>query len=218
MLRHGLDPLSFVRYLGSLGQITAVTTLFDAMPETSVMDPEACYLGMELDFTGQVDKQTIENVFDYLRDDCAIRILPPHSRISDYIALIDGLPEDNAQLGDLLVTSGALTRRELEEGLLLQQNLDETGPEHARKLGEILVSHGLVQNELVGAALDKAYDESKEARKPSIADSLTAPGAPRLTPTTDHRELLEAVIRGVSTLPEGFDIHPKLKPTTQIVA
>ncbi len=155
VLRHGLDPLSFVRYLGSLGQITAVTTLLDAMPEASVMDPEACYLGMELDFTGQVDKQTIENVFDYLRDDCAIRIIPPHSRISDYIALIDGLPEDNAQLGDLLVTSGALTRRELEEGLRLQQNLDETGPGHARKLGEILVSQGLVQNELVGAALDK---------------------------------------------------------------
>jgi two-component system chemotaxis sensor kinase CheA len=155
VLRHGLDPLSFVRYLGSLGQITAVTTLLDAMPEASAMDPEACYLGMELDFTGQIDKQTIENVFDYLRDDCAIRILPPHSRISDYIALIDGLPEDNAQLGDLLVTSGALTQRELEEGLRLQQNLDETAPEHARKLGEILVSQGLVQNELVGAALDK---------------------------------------------------------------
>ncbi|HEX8012103.1 MAG TPA: chemotaxis protein CheA [Casimicrobiaceae bacterium] len=153
VLRHGLDPLSFIRYLSGLGQITAVTTLFDAMPEASAMDPEACYLGMELDFTGPVDKQTIENVFDYLRDDCAIRILPPHSKISDYIALIDGLPEDTAQLGDLLVTSGALTRRELEEGLRLQQTFDGTGPE--RKLGEILVSQGLVQNEVVGAALEK---------------------------------------------------------------
>ena len=98
VLRHGLDPLSFIRYLGGLGQITAVTTLFDAMPEASVMDAETCYLGMELDFKGAVAKETIENVFDYLREDCAIRILPPHSRIADYIGLIKDVPGDDVGL------------------------------------------------------------------------------------------------------------------------
>jgi len=159
VLRHGLDPLSFIRYLGSLGQIGAVTTLFDAMPEASTMDAESCYLGMELEFTGDVDKETIENVFDYLREDCTIRILPPQSRICDYIALINDLPEDDARLGELLVTSGALTRRELEEALRLQQTLEEkpseVGPEGGSRIGKILVEQALVQEELVGAVLEK---------------------------------------------------------------
>ncbi|MEO6323409.1 MAG: multifunctional oxoglutarate decarboxylase/oxoglutarate dehydrogenase thiamine pyrophosphate-binding subunit/dihydrolipoyllysine-residue succinyltransferase subunit [Thermoanaerobaculia bacterium] len=89
----------------------------------------------------------------------------------------------------------------------------------AHKYGETLVREGKLPAAEVEAtwtaaraALDKAFDESKLARKPSMSDSLTAPPAPRLTPTTDHRELLESVIRGVSTLPEGFDVHPKLRP------
>ncbi len=159
VLRQGLDPLSFVRYLSGLGKITSVTTLFDTMPEANLMDPESCYLGMELDFKGAVDKETVENVFDYLREDCVIRILPPHSKIADYIALIKDMPEDEAGLGDLLVNSGAITRRELEEGLRLQDRVDERvggkPTEHLRKLGEILVGQGVVQNELVDAALDK---------------------------------------------------------------
>jgi two-component system, chemotaxis family, sensor kinase CheA len=149
VLRNGLDPLSFIRYLGGLGEITDVTTLFDAMPPASDMDPEACYLGMELNFNGAVAKETIDDVFEYLREDCAIRILPPHSRISDYIDLINALPEDKARLGELLVKSGALTRRELDEGLRAQ----EAGL--GRKIGEILVGQGAVQNELVDAALEK---------------------------------------------------------------
>jgi two-component system, chemotaxis family, sensor kinase CheA len=169
VLRHGLDPLSFIRYLSGLGEIAAVTTLFDTMPEASLMDPETCYLGMELDFKGPVDKETIENVFDYLREDCVIRILPPHSRIADYISLIVDMPEDEASLGDLLVNSGALTRRELEEGLRLQRQFDERSggkrPEHLRKLGEILVHQGVVQNELVDAALDK-QDLIKKSKTP----------------------------------------------------
>jgi two-component system chemotaxis sensor kinase CheA len=158
VLRHGLDPLSFIRYLSGLGEIAAVTTLFDAMPEASLMDPESCYLGIELDFKGQVDKETIENVFDYLREDCVIRILPPYGKIADYIALIKDLPEDDVGLGDLLVASGALTRCELDEGLRLQKLIEERvggKNEQVRKLGEILVGQGIVQNEVVAAALDK---------------------------------------------------------------
>jgi two-component system chemotaxis sensor kinase CheA len=159
VLRHGIDPLSMVRYLGTLGKIVAINATFDAMPEARDMDAESCYLGLEIDFSGNVSKEAIESVFEHVRDDCAVRILPPHSRISDYIELINSLPEDKTWLGDLLVQSGALTRRELEEGLRLQQNLDAQsgakGTGHAHKIGEILVGQGVVQNELVDAAVEK---------------------------------------------------------------
>lgn len=157
LLKNGLDPLSFIRYLGTLGKIGQVTTVFDAMPDAAVMDPESCYLGMELDFNGAVTKETLEDVFEYLREDCAIRILPPHSRISDYVDLINALPEDKVRLGELLVKSGALTRRELDAGLRLQAEGAK------RKIGEILVGQGAVRDELVTAALEK-QDLAKKNR------------------------------------------------------
>ena len=165
VLRNGMDPLSFIHYLGSLGEIVTVTTLFDTMPCAADMDPEACYLGMEIDFSAtadkEINKQTIENVFEFVRDDCTIRILPPHSKVLDYIQLIDSLPEDKTLLGELLVNSGVLTLGELEQGLRFQDTLDgmeralQPGEEHAHKLGKILVGQGVVQNELVDAALEK---------------------------------------------------------------
>src|SRR5260221_12580665 len=112
------------------------------------MDREACYLGMELDFKGAVNKEAIEDVFEYLREDCAIRILPPHSRISDYIDLINSLPEDKTRLGELLMKSGALTPRELEEGLSLRQPLNEEGgrAEAGTRTDSNLVGKGPVKN------------------------------------------------------------------------
>lgn len=120
VLRNGMDPLSFLRYLGTLGKVVSVTTLADAMPPAAEMDPESCYLGFEVDFQSDADKATIENVFEFVREDSVIHILPPHSRVSHYIDLIRRLPEDDVRLGEILVASGALTRRELEEGLALQ--------------------------------------------------------------------------------------------------
>ena len=163
VLRHGMDPLSFLRYLGTLGNIKAVGTLFDAMPDAAEMDPESCYLGLEIDFLGAVDKQTLENVFEFVHDDCAIHILPPRSKVLDYVRLIDRLPEDKTRLGELLVNSGALTQRELDDGLRLQQSCTaDAGSDAAKtdqqKLGEILVGRGMVQDELVDAALSKQRD------------------------------------------------------------
>ena len=116
---------------------------------------------MEINFRGQVDKTDIDKVFEFIRDDCTIRILPPQSKVIDYIQLINSLPEDKTRMGEILVYCGALTQNELEEGLSLQQALGEQGGETAAgkgqppKLGEILVEQGMVQNELVEAALIK---------------------------------------------------------------
>ncbi len=122
VLRSGMDPLSFLRYLGTLGEMVNMNTLFDAMADDAAgMNPESCYLGLEMDFKSCADKETISNVFEFVRDDCKVRILPPNCLISEYIELINALPEGVCRLGDLLVSSGALTLEELEEGLQIQQ-------------------------------------------------------------------------------------------------
>ena len=44
VLRNGMDPLSFVRYLDTLGRIAHLTSLFGALPERDAFDPEECRL------------------------------------------------------------------------------------------------------------------------------------------------------------------------------
>lgn len=167
VMKNGLDPASFIRYLGTLGQLSHVETVFDAMPPAHEMDPEECYLGFEIRFHGEVDKTEIESVFEFVREDCELRILPPGSKLSEYLQLIHELPEEDLLLGDLLVRSGAITRRELEEGLAVQGQ-ESTSDEAAPPLGEILVERQAVQTELVDAALAKQKDvrqrQSQEAR------------------------------------------------------
>jgi two-component system chemotaxis sensor kinase CheA len=77
VLRHGMDPLSFIRYLGTLGTLDGVATHFEAMPGAQAMDPESCYAGVEIDFRGAVDQESLEKVFEFVRDDCTLRIVPP---------------------------------------------------------------------------------------------------------------------------------------------
>ncbi|MCP4697466.1 MAG: chemotaxis protein CheA [Gammaproteobacteria bacterium] len=157
-LRTGMEPLACIRYLATLGEILHLNTLFDTMPAAAEMDPENCYLGFEIKFRGDADKQTLEEAFDLVRDQCRVRILPPHSRLSHYIQLIQELPEDTSRLGEILIESGTLTKVELKEGLEQQQAGFEKAAMDGGKvdrIGEILVDSGVVEQDVVNAALDK---------------------------------------------------------------
>lgn len=101
--------------------------------------------------------------------------MPPHSRIEEYIQLINDLPEDKIRLGEILINSGAVTQKELDE-MLLCQTLRVVAAESAPAgeivppvppLGEILVQEGMVQKELVDAALEK----QKQARESKAQES-----------------------------------------------
>lgn len=157
VLQNGMDPASFIRYLNTLGEVTQIETLFDTLPPAEQMNPELCYLGFEIRFRGDVAKSTIEGIFDFVRDDCALRILQPGSKVSDYLQLIQELPEEDLRLGDLLVKVGAITQRELERGLATQQS--NASVEHGSgPLGSILVEQHAVQPELVDAAVARQQD------------------------------------------------------------
>ena len=73
-MRNGMDPLSFIRYLGQLGSITDIATLDERLPAADEFDPESCYLGFEIGFASSEDLATIDGVFDFVRDDCEIAI------------------------------------------------------------------------------------------------------------------------------------------------
>lgn len=185
VLRGGMDPLSFIRYLCTLGEIVHLDTLFDALPQWLQLDPESCYLGFEIDFRSEASKAEIEGVFEFVRDECVLHIIPPHSQISEYINVLRALPEDELKLGEMLVLSGALTRAELDRGLSLQSEAasaaaseGEVGsPATTPQLGEILIESGAVGAGVVDAALVKQKQvkdtKAQEARSLRIdADKL----------------------------------------------
>jgi two-component system chemotaxis sensor kinase CheA len=150
LLKNGMDPLAFIRYLTTFGTIRHLETIADALPPLAELDPECCYLGFEMAYQSDADKATIEGAFEFVRSDATIAILPPHSKIADYQRLIEALPHEELKLGEILVRCGTLTPAELEDALGHQA----VEPE-ARPIGEILVEEKRVRPQVVEGALDK---------------------------------------------------------------
>ncbi|WP_241669096.1 chemotaxis protein CheA [Pseudomonas sp. CFBP13528] len=120
VLRNGMDPLAFLRYLGTLGQLAHIVTVFDALPSLLSMDPETNYLGFEVALVSDASREVIDGAFDFVRDDALVLILAPQADVQAYRAHIDALPEDNAVLLELLVRCASLTEaqvaRVIQEG------------------------------------------------------------------------------------------------------
>ena len=161
VLRNGMDPLSFIRYLNTMGKITAIETVTDGLPDAEHFDPELCYLGFEMAFQSPVDKAAIEKVFEFVSDSCQLVILPPKSLISEYISLINSQQGEAARVGDMLVRCGTLTAQELDMALDTQVDTP------AKPIGTILVEQGSVQPEVVEAALTK----QKQVKEIGAAES-----------------------------------------------
>ena len=172
VLRMGMDPLSFIRYLSTLGRIVDILTIPDKLPAAADMEPELCYLAYELSLDTKADKAAIERAFEFVQGDVRLRILPPNSRIEDYIRLIKESPEITERVGEMMVRCGALTRQELDNALSAQA---DTIPQ--RPLGSILVEQRSVPAAVVDAALNKQKQvkevQAQESRSVRVdADKL----------------------------------------------
>ncbi|SDH59327.1 MULTISPECIES: chemotaxis protein CheA [unclassified Duganella] len=164
VLQNGMDPIAFLRYLGKLGRVVGIATLPDALPAADEMDAELCYLGFEIAFDSTADREAIAGVFEFVQDDCEIRIIPPNSKVSEYVNLIRSLPERAARLGEILVRCGSVTAHELEEALHQQSGKQEVAPQ---QLGSILVDAGNVPPVVVEAALAKQKQVSEQKAQES---------------------------------------------------
>ncbi len=150
MFQNGMDPLSFVRYLRTLGQMVSLHSLLERVPTGDAFDPELCYLGLEMDLETDVDRKTLEGVFEFIQDDSRIRIIPPHSKVEEYLSLIQALPEEEHHLGEILVAGGCITPHDLEMALQTQRTEDSQ-----RMIGTIFVEDQSVPSPVVVAALEK---------------------------------------------------------------
>ena len=161
VLRNGMDPLSFLRYLNTFGTIAHISTVTDKIPPAQQMDPESCYLGYEISFNSAASKETIESAFEFVRDDCQLHIMPPFALISEFIAFIERMPGEDLKLGEMLVQCGTLTHYELDN-ILQRQRQNQPG---SRRLGEMVVEDCLASPEVVSAAIHKQASAKKARDK-----------------------------------------------------
>lgn len=197
VLRNGMDPIAFLRYLAKLGTIVGIATVPDALPANpDEMDAELCYLGFEIAFDTTADKAAIEGVFEFVQDECQIRILPPHSKVSEYVDLIRALPERDARLGEILVRCGSVTARELDSALNQQAGSE------AQQLGSILVEGGNVPPVVVEAALAKQKQVSDQKAQESRSIRIDSDKLDRLIDLVG-----ELIIAGARANMIGQQIH-----------
>ncbi len=160
--RDGFDPQSFINFLGNMGRIVNLHVVRDSLPSLSGYNYESCYLGFEIDFMGDVTKQKLENTFEFVKDDCKIRILLPQSDISEYVKLINELPENPMTIGKILIETGSLTDYEVNEALRIQsQKIMNKDP---KLLGDILVEEKMVHKPVVKEALKKQMKVKRSMR------------------------------------------------------
>lgn len=113
VFRNGMDPLSFLRYLQTLGEIVHIDTLTDTLPAADSWDAESCYLGFDIEFRSAASHGAINEVFDFVREDCLIEIVAldddqrPDTQAPTNTDLVASIPAQGAESTGL-VASGDL--------------------------------------------------------------------------------------------------------------
>jgi len=171
-LKNGMDPMSFIRFLSTIGEIKHIETLDDNFPALASFDPENLYFAYEIALQSDADRDVIENTFMFVQDDSDITIIPPFAKVEQYIQLIENLPEDNQKLGEILINCGALTSTSLEKALYQQNNKNyDADNNDKKKLGEVLDEKNTVPKKVIEAALNKQKQKNVETSKQIRVDS-----------------------------------------------
>ncbi len=125
VLTAGMDPISFLRYLGSFGQLLGVTLITAGLPAATAMDPERCYLGFELGFRTAAGRDKIESAFEFVKDDCTLRLLAPGASHGDYLKLLQEAGVDIADIHTVLTACTGISSRDLAQ--LLEPRVSSPG-------------------------------------------------------------------------------------------
>lgn len=73
LFRHANEPLLLVRELKRLGDVTVRADL-SRLPKLAALDPEQAYVGWTFELTGDTDRDAVDDVFEFVVDDCDLEI------------------------------------------------------------------------------------------------------------------------------------------------
>ncbi len=175
-----------------------VTTLTDSIPALESWDPESCYLGFEIDLRSAASHATLNEVFDFVRDECEVHIRAvdetPDGTLAQGTELV-ALPESQATVAApqrLPATSEAKAR----DGNYVRVNAD--------KLDELISLVGELVIASAGASLlarscnNAPLQESTSTVSGLVEDILDSALHLRMIPIGDTFNRFRRVVRDVS--------------------
>ena len=182
LFQRGLDPLQIFKELANLGTVSQVTVDTTKLPELGTMDPEKCYLSWTMTLDTAKDRQVVEAVFEFVREDSKLVISESAVSSSEFQVssveklvpqqletrnlkqetpspdVIEGEPKP---LGEILVESGVVSRDTLDHALAQQ-----------KRVGQILVEQHAATPQQISQALQKQQDNAAHAKKGTETASI----------------------------------------------
>ena len=168
LFQRGLDQLQIFKELGNLGTLSEVTVETSKLPDLASIDPEVCYLSWTMKLETAKNKNVVEAVFEFVREDSQLTII---EESKGQEASVDAHPvpltSDGSEggpqpLGEILVESGIVSRQTLDHALAQQ-----------KRVGQILVEQKAATPQQVEQALQKqkqqeSVSQSKKTDTASI--------------------------------------------------
>ncbi|NRB81207.1 MAG: chemotaxis protein CheA [Saccharospirillaceae bacterium] len=87
-LQNGMDPISFINYLMSIGTIHKIITGMSELPNIQDMDPELLYFIFDIEFESSEPKSAIEDTFMFVIENSTIDIIETNSPIKQFIDVL----------------------------------------------------------------------------------------------------------------------------------
>jgi two-component system chemotaxis sensor kinase CheA len=161
LFQRGLDPLQIFKELANLGTLSQVTVDTTQLPDLTTMDPEQCYLSWTMQLETAKDRQVLDSVFEFVRENSVLVIEERGARALEGGGSKAELPASDLQpqtssltldviegepkpLGEILVETGVVSREMLEHALAQQ-----------KRVGQILVEQHAVTPQQLEQALQK---------------------------------------------------------------
>ena len=165
LFQRGLDPLQIFKELADIGTLSEVAVDATKLPELAAMDPEKCYLSWRMKLETAKDRQVVDAVFEFVREDSVLTITEEaqgkESEIrgeeSPSLVTPEGTERKPKPLGELLVESGVVSRETLNKALSQQ-----------KRVGEILVEQHAVTLQQVEQALQKQKQQESVTQSKKV--------------------------------------------------
>ena len=178
LFQRGLDPLQIFKELANLGTLSQVTVDTTKLPELETMDPERCYLSWIMQLETAKDRQVLDAVFEFVRENSVLvieereagalegggsKVEVPASDLKPQTSsltldVIEGGPKP---LGEILVETGVVSRETLDHALAQQ-----------KRVGQILVEQHAVTPQQLEQALQK-QKQQESAGQPKKTDTTS---------------------------------------------
>ncbi|EDN68233.1 chemotaxis protein histidine kinase cheA [Beggiatoa sp. PS] len=181
MLTTGNDPINLFRELAHLGELE-IKVDTNQLPTFLELDPQACYLSWELLVYGEIERVAIDEIFEWVEDECELHI----TNLASDIAEKSTLSSKEEQILEETTEDISLDAEKSEESELehikkippdnADKNLETTQKEALEKAeAEFDKSEMISAQEDIKKIVDLPVDKHSKDEKisPKIADQST---------------------------------------------